>query len=143
MTVTGTSAPSSANTWVIPTFLPMIPSIAIVVFFPLGTARAVHVSRSSKLSAPSSRGKQPPWLGAWSLELFAECLDLHVHTRRQLELHERVDGLRRRLQDVEQPLVRPHLELLARLLVDVRRAEDRVARHLRRQGDRSRYSRTG
>jgi hypothetical protein len=29
MTVTGTIAPSSANTWVIPTFLPMIPSIAI------------------------------------------------------------------------------------------------------------------
>src|SRR5437763_1230626 len=33
MTVTGTSAPSSANTWVIPTFLPMIPSIAIVFTF--------------------------------------------------------------------------------------------------------------
>src|SRR5436309_12509481 len=120
MTVTGTSAPSSANTWVIPTFLPMIPSIAISVH--LGTGPA-----GSCVWAP----------------LFAERLDLDVDARGELELHERIDGLRRRLENVEQPLVRPHLELLARLLIDVRRAEDRVARYLRRQRDRSRHSRAG
>src|SRR5438270_9179570 len=75
--------------------------------------------------------------------LLSERLDLHIHTRRQFELHERVDGLRRRLENVEKPLVRPHLELLARLLIDVRAAQDRVARHLRRQRDWSRHSGAG
>src|SRR6188768_1129303 len=49
-------------------------------------------------------------------------LDLHVNARSQIELHQRVDGLGVRLHDVEQPLVGAHLELLARLLVDVRAA---------------------
>src|SRR3954453_1412226 len=50
--------------------------------------------------------------------------DLHVDAGSKIELHQRVNRLRRRLHDVEQPLVRPHLELLARLLVDVRRTVD-------------------
>src|SRR5438477_7500438 len=75
--------------------------------------------------------------------LLSERLDLHIHTRRQFELHERVDGLRRRLENVEKPLVRPHLELLARLLIAGRAAQDRVARHLRRQRDWSRHSGAG
>src|SRR5436309_12327318 len=49
-------------------------------------------------------------------------LDLHVDAGRQVELAERVDRLLRRLEDVEQTLVGADLELLARLLVDVRRA---------------------
>ena len=53
-----------------------------------------------------------------------ERLDLDVHAGRQVELHQRVDRLRRGLEDVDQPLVRADLELLARLLVDVRRAQD-------------------
>src|SRR6187397_3088648 len=64
-------------------------------------------------------------------------LDLYVHTRGQIELHQRVDRLRRRLNDVEQPLVRPHLELLARLLVDVRRTVDGELLDTRRKGDRT------
>jgi hypothetical protein len=48
-------------------------------------------------------------------------LDFHVDASGQIELHQRVDRLRRGLHDVEQPLVRPDLELLARLLVDVGR----------------------
>src|SRR6202030_4404765 len=94
MTVTGTSAPSSANTWVIPTFLPMIPSIAI------------------------SNSPWNPFRGSCAA-LLSERLDLHVHTRGELEFHERVDGLRRRLENVQQPLVGSHLELLARFLVHV------------------------
>src|SRR5262245_61991146 len=54
-------------------------------------------------------------------------LDLDVHARRELELHQCVDGLRRGIQDVDQPFVRAHLELLARLLVDVRPAQHGVA----------------
>src|SRR5690242_6235382 len=54
-------------------------------------------------------------------------LDLDVDPRRQAELVQRIDGLIRGLNDVDQPLVRADLELLPRLLVDVRAAEDRVA----------------
>src|SRR6185503_20573525 len=61
-------------------------------------------------------------------------LNLHVDAGRQVELHQRVDGLRRRLHDIEQPLVGPDLELLARLLVDVRRAVDGELLDARRQG---------
>jgi hypothetical protein len=47
-------------------------------------------------------------------------LDLDVDARREVELHQRIDRLRRRIDDVEKPPVRAYLELLARLLVDVR-----------------------
>src|SRR5499426_1535337 len=63
-------------------------------------------------------------------------LDLDVDARRQIELHQRVYGLRRRIDDVEQPLVGAHLELLAALLVDVRRAVDGELLDLGRQRDR-------
>src|SRR3546814_11585905 len=45
--------------------------------------------------------------------------DLYVHTRSEIELHQRIDRLRRRLHNVEHALVGADLELLARLLVDV------------------------
>src|SRR6266436_3679593 len=57
--------------------------------------------------------------GAKNLEL-----DLDVNTGRQIELHQRIDGLRGRIDNVEKTLVRAHLELLAALLVDVRRTVD-------------------
>src|SRR5262249_3129617 len=34
----------------------------------------------------------------------AESLDLHVHAGREVELHQRIHGLLRRLQDIEQAL---------------------------------------
>src|SRR5437867_9724588 len=49
-------------------------------------------------------------------------LDLDVDAGREVELAEGVDRLLRRIEDVEQALVGADLELLARLLVDVRRA---------------------
>ena len=45
----------------------------------------------------------------------AECLDFDVHTGRQLELHERVHRLLRRLENIEQALVGADLKLLSRL----------------------------
>src|SRR3954467_1653168 len=57
--------------------------------------------------------------------LRASCsgLDLAVDARRQVQLHEGVQRLLRRLEDVEQALVRADLELLARLLVAGGRAQ--------------------
>src|SRR5687768_12313427 len=51
-------------------------------------------------------------------------LDFDVHAGGEVELHQRVHGLRRRINDVEQALVRAHLELLTAFLVDVRRTID-------------------
>ena len=49
-------------------------------------------------------------------------LDFHVHAGGEVELHQRVHGFRRRIENVEHPLVGTDLELLARLLVDVKRS---------------------
>src|ERR1051326_5273474 len=70
-------------------------------------------------------------------------LDLYVDAGRQVELAERVDRLLRRLENVEQALVPPHLELLARLLVDVRRAVDGEALDARRQRNGPRHAPAG
>ncbi len=53
----------------------------------------------------------------------------------EIELHECIDRLRGRIHDVQNALVRPDFELLARLLVDVRRAVHRELLDLRRQRD--------
>src|SRR5690606_6276742 len=59
------------------------------------------------------------------------------HTGGEIELHQCVNRLRRRIDDVEQPLVGPDFELLTRLLVDVRRAVHRKLLNSRRQRDRT------
>src|SRR5271163_2125474 len=51
-------------------------------------------------------------------------LDFDVDTGGQIELHKSIDGLRGRVDNVEKTLVGAHLELLAALLVDVRRTVD-------------------
>ena len=51
-------------------------------------------------------------------------LDLDVHAGSQIELHERVHGLRCRIDDVEETLVSPHFELLTALLVHMGRTVD-------------------
>src|SRR6266550_1806842 len=60
-------------------------------------------------------------------------LDVHVDAGRQVDAHQRVDRLRRRVEDVDEPLVRAHLEVLSAVLVLVRRADDAVDVLLRRQ----------
>src|SRR5215467_6605186 len=66
-------------------------------------------------------------------------LDLDIDAGGEVELHQRVHRLRRRIDDVEHALVGADLELLARLLVDVRRAVDRELLDAGRQGDRAAY----
>src|SRR5215472_6033533 len=68
----------------------------------------------------------------WCFPFWPLQLDLDVDAGGEVELHERVHGLRRRVDDVEQALVGAHLELLAALLVNMRRAVHRELLDLRR-----------
>src|SRR5205085_4143235 len=70
-------------------------------------------------------------------------LDLDVDAGGEVELHQRVHRLRRRIDDVEEPLVRAHLELLAALLVDVWRTVDAKLLDPGRQRDRPAHLRAG
>src|SRR6266545_5628553 len=72
-----------------------------------------------------------------SLELDLE-LDLDVHARGQVEPHQRIHGLGRRLEHVDEALVRPHLKVLLRVLVDEWTTDDREALLLRGQRHRTR-----
>src|SRR5271156_671990 len=69
---------------------------------------------------------------------FLERLDFHVHTGRQIELHQRVYGLLGGFEDVDQPLVRADLKCLARFFVDVRRTQHAILVLHRGQGNRTR-----
>src|SRR5436309_1453358 len=77
------------------------------------------------------------WLGGSLFVLFAERLDLDVHSSRKVKLHQRIHGLRRRIENIQQALVRADLELLARFLVHVRRTQYRVFVLHRRQWNRT------
>src|SRR5579863_10360569 len=68
----------------------------------------------------------------------AECLDLDIHTSRQVELHQGVDGLLRRLENIEQTLMGANFELLTRFFVHVRRTKYAVLVLHRGQRNRAR-----
>src|ERR1700712_3559458 len=72
---------------------------------------------------------------------WASELDLDVDAGGKVESHQRVDGLRRGVDDVDEALVRAHLEVLAGVLVLVRRADDAVDVLLRRQRHRASHLR--
>src|SRR5437879_3926228 len=75
--------------------------------------------------------------------LFPECFDLHIHTRGQIELHERVYGLRCRIENIEQTLVRANLELFPRLFVHMRGTQHTVLVFHRGQRNRACNLRAG
>src|SRR3954467_8622330 len=68
---------------------------------------------------------------------FISELDLNVDAGREVEPHERVDRLRSRRVDVDQALVRAHLEVLPRVLVLERGADHAVDVFLGGQGHRA------
>src|SRR5262249_48612439 len=80
--------------------------------------------------------------------MFVSCLsrgselDLDVDAGGQIELHQRVHRLRRRIDDVQESLVCAHLELFAALLIDVRRTVHRELFDSGRQRNRSTDLRT-
>src|SRR5207244_8867891 len=55
----------------------------------------------------------------WAFFIVLSQLDFDVDARREVQLHQRIHGLWRRIHDIQQPLVGAHLELLAGGLVDV------------------------
>src|SRR5688500_20402751 len=91
------------------------------------------LSGSKTCVMPSLRPKMP----------FMSELDLDVDAGREIEAHQRVHGLRRRAVDVDQPLVRAHLEVLARVLVHEGTADHAVHVLLGGQGLMAGDSRTG
>src|SRR5437764_9574691 len=109
-TVTGRTSPLSSNSCVMPIFFPIMPLTAIIF---------------SRLIMPAVRGHCRLSLLRRFMRL-VERLDLHIHAGRQIELHERVYRLLRRLQDIDQALVRADLESLARFLVYVRRPQHAI-----------------
>src|SRR5918996_1145263 len=74
-----------------------------------------------------------------SSEFLASHLDFDIDARSQAEAHQRIHRLGRRIDDVDQPLVRPDLELLPAVLMDEGSADDRVlldpGRQRHRPGD--------
>src|SRR4029078_7413893 len=60
-------------------------------------------------------------------------LDVDVDAGRQIDAHECVNGLRRRVEDVDKPLVRTHLEVLPRVFVLMRGPDDAIHVLLGRQ----------
>src|SRR5882672_2277549 len=101
-------------------------------------------------SPPSVKTRVIPIFCAITPERMCGCpylprseLDLDVDAGGKIELHQRVHRLRRRIDDVEQALVGAHLELLAALLVDMRRPVDREFLDPGRQRNRAAHLRAG
>jgi hypothetical protein len=69
--------------------------------------------------------------------------DLYLYSGSQIQLHQRVDGLLRRFHDIQYPLVRTNLVLVTRVLVGMRRDQDRVALLAGGQWNRSAHLRAG
>ena len=74
--------------------------------------------------------------------LSTECLDFHVDSSWKIELHQRINRLRCRVENVHQAFVCTNLELLPRLLINVRRTKHSPLVFYSRQRDRTRHART-
>src|SRR5579875_273021 len=84
--------------------------------------RAPRAPAGTVATGPRQQGNpDPDWL------LRGLDLDLDVDTRGKVETLQRVNRLRGVLDDVHEPLVNAHLEMLAAVLVLVRRPDHRIA----------------
>src|SRR5437868_8174119 len=143
-TVAGRTSPLVSNNWVMPTFFPNIPAIFAISFSVPSVAYAIGwgALRDPSLCSADAGWAQTPNQTA-SLVFLAKRLNLDVHPGREIELHQRVHRLRSRIKNIEQALVRPNLELLARLLVYVGAMKYAVLVLHRRQWNRACQARTG
>src|SRR5687767_10209699 len=112
MTLTGTTLPSSSKMRVIPSFLPINPA---------GTVGGSFLMAERPRGAPRRRVRR------------SSHLDLDIDAGRQRQPHQRIDRLGGRVDDVDEALVRPDLELLPAVLVDERASNDGVLLYPGRQ----------
>src|SRR5215212_6459397 len=151
-TVTGTIDPFSSNTQVIPSFFPI--NAGVMAFSPSsvvsgqlqrttdhGQRTEKYFHQTSGLSASGSwlnptvhqRIKMPLKAGAChNLKLR---LDLHEHTGRNDKAIERFNRAGGGFKDIDDALVRAHLELFARFFIDMRAAQHRISLDPGRHGD--------
>src|SRR5579883_561587 len=73
--------------------------------------------------ASSKRCSMPSFLPRSPSIAMALQLDFDINAGRKLQAHQRIHGATRWLQDVDQPLVRTHFELLTRVFIDERPAQ--------------------
>src|SRR5216683_6906287 len=117
ITVAATADPSGRKCWSMPSLRPSMSGLA--------TAGAC----SPRAGPPDRRSSVVSLISVLVSSVISSSylrleLDLDVDARRKVELHERVDGLLRWIVDVDEPLVGPDLELVARVLVDEWTADD-------------------
>src|SRR5712691_3926892 len=118
--------PSSLKCWSMPSLRPRMSGLLIF--------GASACSAADSAAAGSACSSFSTFSSAISVPLE---LDLDVDAGRKVELHQRVDGLLRWVVDVDEPLVRADLELLARVLVNERALDDRELLDTRGQRDRT------
>src|SRR5215207_10932680 len=113
-TETATIVPSSWNTWVMPTFRPMRPMLIgnspgrREQARPAQGAREHGSERTAVCVSERAERATRRW-AAWSCRSLH--LDFDVDACRQGQSHQGVHGLRRRVQDVDEPLVGADFEL--------------------------------
>src|SRR5258708_6860405 len=115
MTVTGVTLPSASKIWLMPTFLPIIPfmepPVGLLWNAQLGSAlHIIPVHTKCHLYLPRCPARPT--------RLY---LDFDVHTGGQIQPHQGVNRLAIRVQDINQPLMSPNLEMLLRILINERR----------------------
>src|SRR6266516_3017847 len=98
------------------------------------TVTGTALESSVKICVIPSLVPRMPFAAAMSFPLLE--LDLDVHPGRQVQALQLLNRLRGGFHDVDEPLVREHLEVLAAVLVLVGAADDRVQVPLRGKGNR-------
>src|SRR3990170_4027955 len=98
MTVTGTTLPCSSKTWVMPTFLPIMPFITIAsrgVRWPLAHAGIGPLPQYCCVHALADAVSA---YGRTAVRLLE--LDLDIYTSRQVQAHEGINSLTIRVQHI-------------------------------------------
>src|ERR1700677_1722366 len=113
-------SPRSSNSCVMPIFLPRIPVTLII------SSSSSCVALSARTVGKTRETKRCCSCSLTYRQLLGNGLNLYVHACGQIKLHQRVNRLLCRLENVDQTLVRPNLESLARLLIDVWRTQNAI-----------------
>src|SRR5690606_6430537 len=99
-------------------------------------------TNSHVVNLMSVRGSHPLWPPiseryTTKTEVVLAEADLNFHTSSKVQLHQRINGFIRRLDNVQNTLVSADLVLITRVLVDVRRGQDSKTLFASRQRNRA------